>query len=733
MSKFNRTDDYKQKLDKSQKLITKGEIEKAKGILDECYDYFDSEHNIPLKLETLEYLIDIALSQNDKKIPSLFEDYEQESKILRKEITAGMYHNYGRYYSRLGDVHKSIANYRKAVKKYLLDKDPRAAISFLNLGEQFRRVGEIQEAAIAFQTSRDIFLKLNENELAMNALIALTQMLIALRGRNISVDLSQMESIVSTSRFPKSSTLAAIHINIGLIFHAIGDIDKAIAYLKKAIEISKEINYCKTYFHAHLNLGLVYIKDFKKSLRYTKKALNYFIKEGNREFIAKSYNTLATIHQINGDLDTSIIFFNKSIEAGEEIIDFELNLRNYEGLAELFRLKEDFNNSIKIYTKVLKIYKESFEKTDLLGLKQVFNEQFSRILNTLVDLNKLLQTPKLALNTEILRELEDNAMDICKKGSTIEVLETQQTNQLREEVLILKKQVRFLTTLINDKDRENLENSIIDEVCEKINSYQGVEITPSRVKEFLLQITDPILRHNFIIKIFSRIPNYFYTKESMFRCLKSIIEKLPFDIGDELIFGVLSETWNKSQNLWTYFTERSLSRDIKTEIKKTPGLLKFLLKVPNNINYYVLFLDDIIGSGKQFIKYYKKEFESKLTKYPFLDKKNIRFYLIVGIISQEAIEYISKNSIFHIDQIKYEQIIKSKDKAFYEKDWDGKLLKNLKDFLYKLDPHNWDGWKKHLINENGMEYLVIVDWRSPNNTIGILWNKTTNSSPLFPR
>jgi len=57
----------------------------------------------------------------------------------------------------------------------------------------------------------------------------------------------------------------------------------------------------------------------------------------------------------------------------------------------------------------------------------------------------------------------------------------------------------------------------------------------------------------------------------------------------------------------------------------------------------------------------------------------------------------------------------------------------LKKFLKEQDPLNWDGWKKDVVNEKGMEYLVVLDWRTPNNTIGILWNTHNWKEPLFPR
>jgi len=450
--------------------------------------------------------------------------------------------------------------------------------------------------------------------------------------------------------------------------------------------------------------------------------------------IAKAYNALAIIYKETREFDKSLSFINKSIDLSNKIVDFELDLRNNEILADLYKEKNDFEKSFFIYSKILKAYKKLFDKSDLLGLKQIFREQFSRILDILKILNKLLNTPNFTIQSEILEKVKNNAVDLCKTGTSIEILGDLEKKQLKEEVIKLNHKINELESIIDIKDKGVLEKSIIEEICKNVKSYQGEPITSVKIREFLLKIPDPIIRYNFLVKILSRIPNYYYTMELMYRRLKEIIEKLPFDDEDDIIFCVLSETWNKSQNFWTYVSERSISRYNKTEIMKTPQLTRFLLKENRNKNFYVLFLDDVIGSGRQFIKYYKKDFEARLKKYPIVDKENIHFYLIVGIISKDALVDISKKSIFKLDSIKYDKIIKNNDKAFYEKNWENiEALSNLKHFLLKNDPKCWDGWKKEPDKERGMEYLVILEWRVPNNTIGILWNKSKYTIPLFPR
>ncbi len=738
MSRFNKTYEYQEKLSSAKSLLFQKREKEAEKLLKECYEYFANEHIILKKLDTINLLIDLYLTLKDyDKVKLLLIEYESESKENGIEIPPEIFHSYGRYFSNTEDIKKSITNYQISIEKYLAKNKPlRAAISYLNLGEQLRNVGDFDNAAIAFITSRDIFLRYNELDLSLTPFIALTEMLMKWRGGGINIDLNNMEFVLENTNFIKSPTLAKTYINVGLIFQETSNYQKAIYYLKKAIEISKQINYQDTIYHAHLNLGYIFenLHDYSEAKNNFKLALAYYIKKRDTEFIALVYNGLALICRDEGNLDDSISYIYKSIEMSTNNVNFELNLRNHELLADLYNRQKDYENSIIFYSKILRIYNSLFEKSNLLGFKQIFREQFSRILGILKNLNELLKTQKFVIQPEILEQLEDNAVNICKSGSSKDILEDSQVSQLKEEVKKLKTEILELKTIINDKDKERLENNIIEDICKKIITYQAEQITPARIRNFLLKIPDPILRHDFLVKILSRVPNYYYTKETMYRKLKKIIENLPFDDGDMIIFAVMSETWNKSQNLWSYISERSISRNFKTEIMKTPQLFKFLSKIKDDKKYYVLFLDDVIGSGRQFMKYYRKDIEARTIKYPIKDKKNIEFCLVSGIISKEALEYISENSIFNIGSIKYDTIIKKKDKAFFGDNWENKeRLSNLISFLKKMNPENWDGWKKNPDTEKGMEYLVVLDWRTPNNTIGILWNKTKEINPLFPR
>ncbi|KKM60315.1 hypothetical protein LCGC14_1543060 [marine sediment metagenome] len=451
MTRFDKKYKYEQKLAEAKSLFAKGKVTKAEKILRECFGYFDDEHLISNKLDTITNLINLYIKLEDfERVDSFIIEYESESKEHKIEIPLEIFHNLGKYFSKKGDVKRSIAYYEKAV----LNKDPlQAAKSHFSLGQQLQRIGQFDCAARAFIISRDIFLKYNRSDLSINPFQALTAMLMKLRGGSIPIDLNLMEFVLENSTFPKSPNLAKTYINVGLIFQITENYQKAIYYLKKAIEISVEIKNNDTLFHAYLNLGFVYItlSKYPEAKNNIEKALNYFRKKKNTEFVAKAYNGLALIYKESGELDISFSFINKSIEISKEIIDFELHLRNNEILADLYKKKKEFEKSFLVYIQILKIYKKSFDRSDLLGLKQIFREQFSRILSILKNLNALLNSQDLTIQSEVLEDVKDDVVNICRTGVSKEILEDSEKIQLKEQVI-------ELIAFINKKDKEKLEN-----------------------------------------------------------------------------------------------------------------------------------------------------------------------------------------------------------------------------------------------------------------------------------
>jgi len=747
MSRFDKDYEFQRKFERAEKLAAHRKDNPAKILLKECLAFFDDENKFTWKLKSLKILIEVYLNLKEyDKASSLLEQFESESKEYERSIPPDIYHSYGRLYSNLGHSFKSIESYKTAISLSLkMNDELGAAVSHVNLGEQLRRIGQLEEATKAFRYSIDVFYRNRYEQAALIPLIALLEMLIKFRGRYIPVDIEMIENILNLPQFPKSPTLATSFINLGVIFQVYGNLDKAFTYIKKAMEISSNLKNNSIYYNACLNLGYIYENkgDFKNAENYINSSIEYFKCQEDYEHLAKIYNALALINKNQGKLQDSIKLIKTSIDYSNSFYDFELYTRNYIILGELYQDSGAFEEAFIVYIKIFRIYKDLLDRTEFFGIKQIFKERISELLELLRNLNTLLRNKQITLTSETIKKVKTETVKICE--STQEILEPEQGNKVKIETIELisrlddlEKENRKLKNILKDANRSKLEEELINELCEKIQQYKEEKITSTNIRIFLEQFPDPILRKLFLEKVLYRVKDYFFTKDQMLRKLIEKVQSIPYDEDDIILYFVLPEMWNKSQAFWSYIADKSNPDSIKSKIIKSVKTLRKILDKNSNKKIYVLFLDDVIGTGRQFIKFYKKDFENRIIKIggETILRKNVKFYLIAGVLSKESIEYISSKSIFDEKSIIFVKIIRKSDKAFYEKLWneeEKEYLVKLKNFLETKDNLNWDGWKKDPNKEQGLEYLVVLEWNTPNNSLGCLWHKTENWDPLFLR
>lgn len=292
-----------------------------------------------------------------------------------------------------------------------------------------------------------------------------------------------------------------------------------------------------------------------------------------------------------------------------------------------------------------------------------------------------------------------------------------------------------LSTEIIHEDYLSLEKSIIEELLQKIPKYKDSELQYFDYKWFLKQFDDPEIRSGVLVHILKRLPKYHLKIDEMITELKKEVQKIQYDEqNDDLFFCILNQLEDKSPSFCQYLTKNYIKFGrYNIETRKSTTLLKNFGKISPSKTTHVIFLDDTIGSGSQFVKYYKSDFKPIYEKYNLKTNSYLNFHLIASKGSYESIQYISQNTIFPRTNIHYCQILRSRDKAFDSTEWqDDQLLEKLKDFLKEKDEQYWDGHKEEG-QERGLEYLVVNEWTVPNNTIGCLWNKKGKWRPLFPR
>lgn len=290
----------------------------------------------------------------------------------------------------------------------------------------------------------------------------------------------------------------------------------------------------------------------------------------------------------------------------------------------------------------------------------------------------------------------------------------------------------YLEHLNESHKHEGFENQVLREILKKIPSYKGKELELADFKIFLNQFPEK-LRYSMLM-ILRRIKEYYFTQDDLIKRLKIEIDKIPFDKNTLIFLVVFDSIWNKSNIFWSYLIKkftRILGKRIS--IYKASEILNKLRDHSNEKDIFLIFIDDVIGTGHQFIKAYNKDFKNQFMEQGCHEKENIKLYLIAGVGSAESRHLISKKTNLILDRIRYSTTIRNSDKAFYKGHWkDINALEKLKDFLKSKDNMYWDGWRAAPSKE-GLAFLVVLEWNTPNSTISCLWKETPDWKALFPR
>lgn len=306
---------------------------------------------------------------------------------------------------------------------------------------------------------------------------------------------------------------------------------------------------------------------------------------------------------------------------------------------------------------------------------------------------------------------------------------------------------------------------ILTELTEQIPNYQGDRLCELDYFIFLNQFEENLqvpVGNNLLKRIFF-IPSLNEAKDILVNLVDRVIpdDKIFRDgengLDIEAYIIVFKSGIAKSGNAWSHFLLKYQRKKIEEtlEIPKFHDLLKEIKreadkeilgeKQGDDKIYYFIFFDDMIGTGNQFYESFIIEIWfnfGNLIKEIINSGKRLKFLLLSVIGSKFSRKYISDEinnhypniNIFPPNQIEYYYEISQSSKAFNKDIWDDiSLLEKLKDFLKEKHPKWWEGYKPKDMDIRASQSLVVLDWNTPNNTIGCLWKSTKNWNALFPR
>ena len=164
----------------------------------------------------------------------------------------------------------------------------------------------------------------------------------------------------------KNETTARSYNNIGIVYANLGDYDKALEYLFKALEIKKDVlgeNKSDT-ASSYNNIGVVYrnLGEYDKALEYYFKALEIEkeVLGENHPDTASSYNNIGVVYKNLGDYDKALEYHFKALEIKKDVLgeNHPDTAGSYVNIGIVYDELGNYNKALEYHFKALEIRKD---------------------------------------------------------------------------------------------------------------------------------------------------------------------------------------------------------------------------------------------------------------------------------------------------------------------------------------------------------------------------------------
>ncbi len=401
------------------------------------------------------------------KVSKAFNYFDKAIKVIENTKDLKDYAIVGMVYNAMGYLHYMKGRYDKSekyCKKFLgiysefLDKNHiQIGRSNLVLGIAYRMLLKFEksifhykEAMSIFQSNNDVFSQATIYNNIGNVYRANGEYNKAFKyyNKNLNILLK-----ISSEENPH---VAGVYNNMGLIFIQKKDYGKAIHNFKKALYIRKKlyggkhISLAQTYH----NLGLVYqnMESYSQSLSYYYKSLNIYQENYSNHHPSTLgvFLNIANIYTIRKKYTKALHYYNHNINELKKApnSDVYLTLVTYHQMAELFYEQGQYEKAIHYYEEAIKVNSINNKK----ALEKSVQKRYQN-LNALY--LSILGKSKALLN-------------YYKESGDIKYLNKTFNNYYKIDTLIIEKQ----SSLLNYKDKINLAHTTQEVYQNAVKAYQ---------------------------------------------------------------------------------------------------------------------------------------------------------------------------------------------------------------------------------------------------------------------
>ncbi|MCX8174466.1 MAG: tetratricopeptide repeat protein [Thermoplasmata archaeon] len=144
---------------------------------------------------------------------------------------------------------------------------------------------------------------------------------------------------------------------IGVVHWHLGKYEKALEFLKKSQELHEMLGDIQGISDTNNNIGIIYwnMGEYEKALGFFIKGLELREKIGDVRGIAGSYHNMGVIYDEKGDYDKALEFYRKSLELEEKIGNVQGIAVSYNNIGEVYGIKGEYKEALQFYMKSLEL------------------------------------------------------------------------------------------------------------------------------------------------------------------------------------------------------------------------------------------------------------------------------------------------------------------------------------------------------------------------------------------
>ncbi len=138
--------------------------------------------------------------------------------------------------------------------------------------------------------------------------------------------------------------LLSVYNFIGRAHSSIGNLDDALFYYSRALNLAKDLEMKKYEALLLHNIAEIYYRkgDYDKALRYYEESLN--LEEDEKEK-AVAYNNIALVHCAQGDYEKALEYFFNALDIGERYGDYHRTATTMLNIGDTFRETKDYKKA----------------------------------------------------------------------------------------------------------------------------------------------------------------------------------------------------------------------------------------------------------------------------------------------------------------------------------------------------------------------------------------------------